>query len=596
LRNLLRSGSLAATLALVVCLAAPSAHAGTYTVDSCRSADGQPAPTDGWARARVPTVGYADMADTCSTGGSLRVEMYGDRSHLNFDVMSMTFKVGVPGLQLRSARLWRWAKVEAMDFYAVLGSYISAPDEIYGATSFIDRQYGAGELGVAGTPLANANVVEVPADHAGTPEAYINFSLFCSTQADIECRATPGRNKAELRLYRAAIQLDDVAPPVLTRASGDLLVGDRLSGTATGSLAWAVDASDVGSGLLRAVVMVDGREAATGTFGDPRGRCPQGVARVYQYRVPCPASGKATLRWDTTTVEDGEHEVSVLVEDASGERTLAASGTVKVANVKELGPGAPLALRGAPNGSVDTDTATLSLLWPESAVAPRTDRATVRRCARSPRFAEAHRDWCSGRPASSEIVGGWSSKKSWALTGRLTTPGGVPIVGATVQVRATLASLGAPDVVVAEPTTGAAGDFTLPFARTGGSQRIEVRWRARRNDTVDVARASASLNLRTATTLRAPKRVGAGRRVTFSGQLLGLAGLLTSVPITLEVRADGRWKTFAATATGDGGTWSVTLPFARTRGRYEVRAKVGAAATYPWAPGASRESVRIRVV
>jgi hypothetical protein len=67
------------------------------------------------------------------------------------------------------------------------------------------------------------------------------------------------------------------------------------------------------------------------------------------------------------------------------------------------------------------------------------------------------------------------------------------------------------------------------------------------------------------------------------------------VPVALEVRSGGRWKTFATAATDGDGAWSTTLRFAQTRGRYSVRARVGTTTTYPYADGRGQQAITVTV-
>jgi hypothetical protein len=110
---------------------------------------------------------------------------------------------------------------------------------------------------------------------------------------------------ASARVYRAAIELRDDHNPVFTSPPvGSLTSGAVLAGTH----GVAFTASDVGSGLQRAVIEVDGRVAAVQTFG---------CGPPYTATLPCPLMQSGTVALDTSSLFDGAHSVRVLVQDAT---------------------------------------------------------------------------------------------------------------------------------------------------------------------------------------------------------------------------------------------------------------------------------------
>lgn len=577
----------------MLCLAAAFpgvSHAGTYTLTSCKTLDGKPTIADGWGPSANPSAGYGGFSNTCLGGGSLNVNIDGAVAHPNGDQAAMRFQLNAAGLVMRSASLWRYARVDDAGPYAVWVSYISAPDATYGSGSIIDRQYGGGTLGLPGSPLAAANRIEVPADRGGTPDATINASVFCATQGGYSCNAGIG-----LDIYAAQIKIDDVAPPVVTATSGDL-VGDKnmLTGQIAGIKTVVVAATDVGSGLRRAVVTVDGQDVAEGSYGTNNGRCVP-VGGAYSYRQPCSPTGAASVTWDTSNVPDGQHKVEVFAEDASGTRTVASSGTILVKNATQTGPGSPEIFRGPPNGTAATDEALMSLVWPETAKAPRKSKRIINNCIKRPVYKAKHPVWCNGAPPVNQIRSTWSKSKSRVLAGRLTTPSGVPIANAAVDLVTTSVMQGAGPVPLATLTTDADGRFTANIARSAGSMSVTANWRARQGDTVAVAGAAATSTVKAATGLTGPKAVRRGSRVRFAGTLRSQGGNLSKVPITIQLRQDGRWKNVGNARTGARGKWRLNAPFASRPGRYPVRAIVGTTVAYPWAAGTSTRTIRVRV-
>lgn len=88
--------------------------------------------------------------------------------------------------------------------------------------------------------------------------------------------------------------------------------------------------TDRGTGVYRGLVEVDGKavydQVVDANVVGGRARCKDvlpGDADPYQFidPVPCKLSASATVAFDTRTVADGPHELRVVTEDASGNRT-----------------------------------------------------------------------------------------------------------------------------------------------------------------------------------------------------------------------------------------------------------------------------------
>ncbi len=279
--------------------------------------------------------------------------------------------------------------------------------------------------------------------------------------------------------------------------------------------------------------------------------------------------GRPTLagQLDTTKWSDGEHQVRLLVDDAAGNVVVAAAGTVLIRNSDQVGPGSPLSLRGASNGVPETDAATLTVTWPSTARRASTRPSQVRRC-RSASYAAKHPLTCQGRAAAGQTEVRWSSTVRLTGAVQLTAASGAPIAGAAIDLVATPLSDPGATQPVGQLTTDANGTRHVRRTAGEGSRTLEARWRARALDTRPAAVGTAVVTVRASTTLQAPRRVSGGATITFSGQLQSRAGNLAKVPVRLEVRDRGRWKTFTTATTGGDGQWSRTLRFASTRGRY----------------------------
>lgn len=586
-------------LTLALCLlglvaAAPAAKAGTYTVYGCRTPDGKRAPTDGWSADRTINAATGQVVNSCSTGGDLRLFLSGDvpaGTETGIKLVPVA-----PGIELRSGTVWistAFAPTTTGVFETI---QMSAPSAAFSADSFVFTQSATG-FGDPNQPLSSANQIPVTAKHFSGPNDGLFGTVRCSGPGN--CTSTDGSLTLLLRIHGSAMVVADTAPPTVSRAAGGITTdGATVAPTLSGSVTALVQAADVGSGLRRAVLTVDGTDVTEGAFPDPNGRCSPvaGVDKLaYLYQQPCPPSGTASLSWDTRSVPDGSHLVQLVVEDASGTRTVAVAGQTTLGNGGQIGPGAPDSIRGGPNGNLAVDQAALSVAWPDTARKPSTRPSTVKRCAKDAKYRARHSDACSGKPAATIVKRGWSTQRSVPFAGRLTTTTGAPIAGAVVDVVAVSTDQSATRSALPALTTDADGQFSGTVPRSLGSLRLEVSWRARVHDTIPATGATATLGMAGATTIGAPKRVGRGQRVTFSGKLITRAGTLSQVPVALQVYASRRWRTFSTATTGPDGVWSRRFRFASTPGRYRVRAKVGTSPLYPFEAARSGSEITIRV-
>jgi hypothetical protein len=559
--------------------------AAIYHLYSCRTPAGAVAPTDGWTPTAAPPSGYGGFNNSCGTGGTFGPNIDGAVQHGNGENAEARFGVGTGGLAIDSATLWRFATVADAGAYAVWVTWIGAPDPAYGSANFIDRQYGTGTLGNSAVPFAPENKVVVPKDHAGTPNSTITLSTFCATQGGYPCN-----NGINLQVFAADIAINDLAQPSGVSASGDLVQDGAIVNQVSGTKTVVVTGNDVGAGLYRAVVEVDGKVAAAGAVFDPSGRCKPIAAadgtRGFLWRQPCPASGSASVSWDTTQIADGAHQVRVLLEDASGNLTPAAAGTVLVRNASQVGPGSPMVFRGETNGTVATDTATL--LAAIEVPAPKS-------CKRKS-FAKKHPVACSGRR---RVIGrSYSSKLTDRISGRLQTPDGSPIGGAAIAVTGVPRGSTPGSVALGSATTDANGGWAIDVPRNL-SMDVVASWNARKGDTVAAATQAVGLRVRATTTLRAPKRSRAGKRVKFTGTLIsrGAAGIgvPARIPVQVQVRYGGRWSNLGTALTDENGAWALRFRWPKgLRGSGRVRAQVKAATGFAYEPGKSKSrSIRV---
>lgn len=372
---------------------------------------------------------------------------------------------------------------------------------------------------------------------------------------------------------------DDYLPTARTAATGTLVSATtpRLAVQGLAGVGMLVD--DIGSGVARSELQIDGQVVATAANGCQ----PQPTSRV----VPCPFSQQAELRFDSTRVSDGSHHAAVVVYDASGNQQLAWQGRVFVAN-QPIGPGSPAELRGATTGTGATDGAKITASWP-------TTRRRVPRACRRSSYRCRHRSRCRGRFASQTYKGNYSSSRTVTLTGRVTDRATKqPIAAAPVVIRGDVFR-GPTAPWAIEARTDSTGRWTVRVPRNVGARQLTVGYRSHENDTVPAASTRASLIVRSRASLHArPRRARAGRRVRFSGRL---ADGTPGVPILVQALSRGRYRTFETVTTNGHGRFQVGYRLGRAfRGRYRFRAVVRPTKStpYPYVRGTSN-SVTIRV-
>lgn len=242
-------------MAVLAAAAAPGvAHAGTYDVWSCRDANGAALSASAW----VPE---GRVADTCATGGSLRVTPEG------------AIRFAPPaGTRITGYELWRSTE----DDWDPDDTSIT---ETVGTTPFTTF---SGTVGDPRNPLANAN--RVIAKRA--PLDAITLRVKCED----ECL------NARMDLYRSHVTISDTTAPTATAS----VAGDD---------AVIVSGTDRGGGVAAITLSLDGGAAQTLTTG---------CATPYSAVQPCPGAGDRAF---AINAPDGAHSASGTVVDAAGNAT-----------------------------------------------------------------------------------------------------------------------------------------------------------------------------------------------------------------------------------------------------------------------------------
>ena len=520
-------------------LCATDASAATYTVQSCRAADGKGVPagdaSGGWRPETDGPGRYTE--DACvSADPQLRATVGGDAP-----------------VELGGVAQWR--------FESPTGTYISAFTIGYRGYARPYDNFNQGVIGVrdsesgvvtwnGGSGSVTDATVAVDNRHARAVTAY---ALCDGPTGNPGCPA--GTSHAFISVRRATFVIADEAPPTSQPTTGSAVDSAKWKGTQT----LAVSASDVGGGLYRWFVDVDGSRTLSGPVDANSSWCSDtsAGARVFSTPQPCPSSADLILPINADALPPGPHDVTVRVSDAAGnEHTVFTARRVIAPSERAIGPGTDLAVRGAANGSTAADEALLSARW------ARTTRRT--------------------------LSAGYGSRQT--IRGRLTTPQHVAIGGGKVELLARLAGRGAP-LDKGGARTRPDGRFTIVLPRNLSSRDLELRYRARVNDTVPAAWTSLQLRVRAAVTLRAaPRRVTVRRPTVLAGHLVARPYPPGGKVLELQARdPGGRWLTFRTVRTNSRGRYRTIYRFRRPGpATFEVRVRARASSDYPYATGASR--------
>lgn len=356
-------------------VAASGADAASYTVWSCRAADGTPVGTTAWQGSG----NAGTRSDGCAAGGALRATL-GQSDTADGAVSGWRF-VPPPGTTIASYRLWRAAEVPATSSGFGAGA---AGTSGLGLPTISDgcvisdgiNPCGAGSLGNPADPGNDSGV-----QPGGVPG--LTVAALCVSS----CTATADP-AAEVALFRSAIELEDNAVPVVGPAVGTLFD----PGVFAGRHSVLVTVGDQGGGVARTDLLIDGVVVDSATTG---GSC----AEPYAVVVPCATRTDRAFVVDTSALAPGLHGLTVRAVDAAGNAT---EGPVTPFVV------VPLPVPVPPPPPVIPTQRTMMLELPEEVSTPRKD------------WGVGTAQWADGSPAAGAKldvyagpVGGAASELEW---------------------------------------------------------------------------------------------------------------------------------------------------------------------------------------
>ena len=536
-------------LAGALLLSATPAHAGTYTVYSCATPNGTPAPAEGWTADDRTGGGVNLNADACAGGGPMRAELHGGRQFAEGQYGDLVFTAPT-GLPLVGYVLYRTAVVRQSGY----GNYHYDLVTYDGGNPPQMRQPSDEACHVpcsVPSPPAPSDFSEQNSISRTTRASKLAVRVSCAPDSNtiagqhpevcnpVDGNATP----AAAYIHRAELVLEDNSDPEFTSPpAGTLFDSSReLSGRVSASFA----AKDTGSGVYQAIIEVDGQPVVTTPMDPSDTKC----RRPFLHPRPCKTDNTAqTVELDTAVLPDGPHNVRLLVQDATGTNEIP-YGPVSITTRNSV-PG-----RGTPNGTNAADGAILQAGW-------------------------------KGR-RSRELRTGFGRRVT--IEGRLRNPAGQPIVGATVVLARTDLRLGAAEQTLTTKVTRADGSFSHRFRARPG-MAIAVRYRAFAGDAGYSAQQGLTLRVRAGVTLRAPRTVRRGKRLRFSGRLLGGPIPRGGKLVMLQSRTGRRWQDSESARTDRRGRFRSSVPTnpAGGRGTVRVRIRVRREASYPYSTGFSR--------
>lgn len=513
--NVKKRGMIVALRALLVVtfVFSSEASAATYEVHACRLPSGEPAPAHGWTTYGLQAASQIGCPGTAMTSRPL------DGQHTPGTLLGFAFTAPVGTTIAGYERHadgdtttvagapppWDWA-------YGEFGTFVGQSDI---------RALGVCQnCGVFTAGWLRPNI---------SPRLSRLFSaLSCGSQTANPCQS----NGSHFALRWIALRLEDLKPPQVLSASGSILAKEPQRGQRHLSL----KLRDIGGGLLKTRVELDGQRFAQQSIDDNAGKC----RTPFVHPVPCRVSANLELPIDTTRMSEGDHQVAVRVFDATGvNSSLYGPISITVNNV----PDPPLAPK---------------LICPSAAAG----KLTRRLGTKTTRF-------------------GGIASVSGRIAGRISVRGG----------RVALVNSSGTRAAATSARVGHGGRFRIRLrvrrsllvrpvllARSGAPRLCGAR-----------LRLSVRAGIRFAVT---PKRLVNGESIRMRGRLLGLPVPAAGKTIVIQARARGipTWTRVSSIRVGSSGRFTFHYRFRRTfqRTTYEFRAVAPKQRSYPFTRGWSR--------
>ncbi len=290
-----RSFWLSAALAAGLVAPAP-AGADVYSVFSCRDPLGPVNAAVGWIGTKS---GSGEVVNSCAAGGALTAMLPQPRPEGDASA-SWTFPapVGTKIVRFHARRTTRG-----------LTKSLLASDLAY----ILETDTATLEKCAPSTESSCIADLTQPVQKEGLSGAWVRFRAICTNAGD---RCSSG---LQVDTTQVNVGLQDLFAPTVA----DVKLTD--DGDRSGRLAVRFNAADVGGGLYRTILKVDGKPLQTAAMGGaPCADVLASDADPYQFDVPVPCPrvlAGATAGVDVRTLSPGPHGVEIVIEDAAGNET-----------------------------------------------------------------------------------------------------------------------------------------------------------------------------------------------------------------------------------------------------------------------------------
>jgi hypothetical protein len=533
------------------------AHAASYTQFSCQRPDGSMAPTDGWSA--VTSLGGYTM--DCSGTHNVLIAALPAGTNPAGAMAAWTWS-GRGDVTLRGFTVRREVQGSESVGAGTTVYRLNSPTIAYAGPDV--REQCHSRFGCRGIPLSDITV-------AGLNGGAIFVMLDCAIAA---CQDADGTGPIVVDVYSATLTLGDDILPRFSDVAGSLTSARPIWGVAE----LTYRASDVGGGVYRHRLIIDGKPVVEEIADANEGRCRDALPGAgsdyeFDYTVPCRGSTAGRIVFDLNAESVGRHDIEASIEDAAGNRRSIYSGSIYVLSDPArrsfdargvIGMANPLGDRPGLliNGDRGGRDAVLA--------------AYVRRL----RHGRQH-----GFPRRSTNT----YPRTATVVGRLTR-GGEPVSGATISVLEREAGSGTWRVS-GTLTTSLEGRVSIHLG-PGPSRDVRFAYVADSESSTFISSLPLQTRVRPRVALRVrPGSVHNGQRVRFSGRILG--GRIPSQGLALSLQASalgGRWLTFRVIRSTPDGNFHGAYRFTSTRGtvRYRFRVRVLQQSGYPFAPAYSR--------
>jgi len=292
---MLRTFYLSAAVVGLLLLAPAGASADPYVVFSCKDPTGTPNAAVGW----VPSAtGDAVASNTCASNGTLLADLMSPTpSGLSNAQWVFTAPPGTRVVRVVANRTTIGVRrpVPAQDV-----AYLMTADE-----QSLERCQPANDTQCT-------NDLSGMIDEPGLTAREIKFRVLCGDVGGSCVR------RANVTVAGVWVALEDPLGPAVANARID-------TGETSGTLSATFDAADVGGGVYRTLIKVDGKIARAIPMGPaPCADVNPADADPYQFNVPAPCPGAvkgAAAAVDVRALPPGPHVVEIAVEDAAGNET-----------------------------------------------------------------------------------------------------------------------------------------------------------------------------------------------------------------------------------------------------------------------------------